>query len=111
MASLTRAQVEACGAREEDTEGVVDYVRDIDTVEIAIFLKESGPETWKVSLRAKRWADVGTMAARWAAAGHARAAGYTAKGRVGSRMGPALGSGQGGAGMKHGVVNFLKPPA
>lgn len=80
MASLTRAQVEACGAREEDTEGVVDYVRDIDTVEIAIFLKESGPETWKVSLRAKRWANVGAMAARLGGGGHARAAGYTAKG-------------------------------
>ena len=72
--------MEACGAREEDTEGVVDYVRDIDTVEIAIFLKESGPETWKVSLRAKRWANVGAMAARLGGGGHARAAGYTAKG-------------------------------
>ena len=80
MVSLTRAQVEACGAREEDTEGVIDHVRDIDSVEVAVFFKESGPETWKVSLRAKRWADVGTMAARLGGGGHARAAGYTAKG-------------------------------
>lgn len=80
MVSLTRAQVEACGAREEDTEGVIDHVRDIDSVEVAVFFKESGPETWKVSLRAKRWADVGAMAARLGGGGHPRAAGYTAKG-------------------------------
>ena len=90
ITSLSRAQIQACGAQEEDTEGVVDYVRDIDSVEIAIFLKETGQGVWKASLRAKRKADVGALAAGLGGGGHARAAGYTAHGDRETVLGQAL---------------------
>ena len=63
ITSLSKAEMQACNAHTEDTEGIVDYVRDLESVEIAIFFKEYGPETWKASLRSKREADVGRIAA------------------------------------------------
>lgn len=90
LAGLTRGQIQACGAREEDTEGVIDSVRDIESVEIAIFLREAGADTWKVSLRSKWAADVGALAAKLGGGGHARAAGYTAHGSLEAAWAEAL---------------------
>jgi len=50
---LTQADMESCGATSEDTEGIVDIVRDIDTVEVAMFFKESSKGGYRVSLRSK----------------------------------------------------------
>lgn len=82
VTSLTRAEIERAGAQEEDTEGVVDAVRDIQSVEVAVFIKESGSDMWKISLRSKRQADVGAIAAGLGGGGHARAAGYAAAGSL-----------------------------
>lgn len=82
ITSLTRQEMADSGALEEDTEGVVDCLRDIQSVEIALFLKESDAGAWKVSLRSKLHADVGAIAARLGGGGHARAAGYTAQGSL-----------------------------
>lgn len=80
--SLSQEEIAQSGAREEDTEGVVDCVRDIQSVEIAVFLKESDKHTWKISLRSKLRADVGSLSANMGGGGHARAAGYTAYGSL-----------------------------
>ncbi len=80
ITSLSRAEIEESGAHDEDTEGVVDCVRDIESVEIAIFIKENGSNGWKISLRSKLMADVGAIAAQMGGGGHARAAGYSARG-------------------------------
>lgn len=90
ITSLSREETAACGAREEDTEGVVDCLRDIESVEIAAFLKESGANAWKVSLRSKLRADVGTIAAKLGGGGHERAAGYTGHGSLESVWADAL---------------------
>ncbi|MDR0840623.1 MAG: DHH family phosphoesterase [Christensenellaceae bacterium] len=92
ITTLRCEEVLSCGAREEDREGIVDHVRDIDTVEIAVFLRESEgePNTYTVSLRSKHWADVGGMAARRGGGGHARAAGYTSRGSFEEVYGDAL---------------------
>lgn len=68
----------------DDTEGIVNYTRNIDGVEVGAFFKEVEPETIKVSLRSKRWIDVGAIAKNFGGGGHARAAGFTYKGSLGS---------------------------
>jgi len=82
ITSLSRKEIEDSGAREDDTEGMVDCVRDIESVEIAVFIKQGSACGWKVSLRSKLCADVGAVAAGMGGGGHERAAGYTADGQL-----------------------------
>lgn len=70
------------GATEEDTEGVIDYVRDVESVEVAVMLREVEAGVFKVSLRSKRYANVSMMSRVKGGGGHAFAAGYTAHGAL-----------------------------
>lgn len=79
IAVLTMAQRLKFNATDEDCEGIVDCVRDVDSVKIAAFIRESSDGTFKVSLRSKSVGDVGRIAEKYGGGGHARAAGYTAK--------------------------------
>ena len=79
IGTLTQAQMHDFGATNEDCEGIVDCVRDIDTVKIAAFIRESADGTYKVSLRSKFIGDVGRIAGLHGGGGHERAAGYTAR--------------------------------
>ena len=63
-------------ATKEDCEGLIDYLRDIDTVEVACVLKESDGVV-RVSMRSKRCCDVAAVAKRLGGGGHVRAAGCT----------------------------------
>ena len=74
-AMLTKSEMDPFGP-EAYTEGIVEKLRDIDTVEIAAFLRQKGKDV-KVSLRAKKYADVARVAASRKGGGHPRAAGYT----------------------------------
>lgn len=60
-AMLTESEMDPFGP-EAYTEGIVEKLRDIDTVEIAAFLRQKGKDV-KVSLRAKKYADVARIAA------------------------------------------------
>jgi phosphoesterase RecJ-like protein len=62
---LTRKDVESCGATGEDTEGIIDSIRDIDTVEVAALLREGEDGMIRVSLRGKACADVSRIATRY----------------------------------------------
>ncbi len=79
IAVLTLAQRLEFNATDEDCEGIVDCVRDVDSVKIAAFIRESSDGTFKVSLRSKSVGDVCRIAEKYGGGGHARAAGYTAK--------------------------------
>lgn len=78
IAHLTTAEIESFGATESQCDGIVENLRDISTVEISIFIKQSGADA-KVSLRAKRCANVSRIASKKQGGGHERAAGYTEK--------------------------------
>jgi len=78
VTSLSMEEIASCGATEEDTEGIIDHIRDIEGVELALLIRESQPGVCKVSLRSKLYADVGAIAKRMNGGGHKRAAGYTA---------------------------------
>ena len=52
-------------------------LRSIAGVEYAAFLKEKGPETVRLSLRAKTQGDVSVIAEKFGGGGHIKAAGAT----------------------------------
>lgn len=82
MSVVTAKEMNEIGAVSADTEGIIDFLRDVEGVEIAAFLHESfsEPDTFKVSLRSKYYANVSTIAARFAGGGHKFAAGLTLHG-------------------------------
>lgn len=74
---LTAADFGETGARKEDTEGLVDYARSIDGVEIGILLEEQGEGMLKGSFRAKDPKHrVDQLAKKFNGGGHACAAGF-----------------------------------
>lgn len=80
LSMLSQKEIDACGASEEDTEGIIDHIRDIRDVEIALMVREANHNACKISLRSKLYADVGAIAKRMGGGGHLHAAGYTAGG-------------------------------
>ena len=74
---ITQEEMLSCGASGEDTEGIIDAIRDIDTVEVAALLRESDDGLIRVSLRGKSSADVSKIATRFGGGGHRLAAGCT----------------------------------
>jgi len=71
---------ESTGSNAEDTEGLVDYARSIDGVEIGVLIEERPDGSVKASLRAKEAAyRVDLVAAQFNGGGHACAAGLSLK--------------------------------
>jgi phosphoesterase RecJ-like protein len=64
------------GATEHDTDDFVGYVRCIDTVEVAIFIKEIYAGQVSVSLRSKSFFNVAKLAKEFGGGGHFHAAGF-----------------------------------
>jgi len=77
MATLTQEDMHDCGASGEDAEGIIDSIRDIDTVEIALLLRESSDARIRVSMRGKSTANVGDIALAFGGGGHRFSAGCT----------------------------------
>lgn len=77
ISTLTLSDMRLCGATAEDTEGVIDSIRDIDTVEVAALLRQGEDGDIRVSLRGKRFADVSVIATSFGGGGHRLAAGCT----------------------------------
>lgn len=62
-------------AEQESSEGLVNHARSIMGVEVAVLLKETGPQEIKGGLRSNLWLDVNEIAAQFGGGGHKRAAG------------------------------------
>ena len=65
------------GASPEDTEGIVNYGRTIDTVLVSALLKEGDGNATRVSMRAKPGVDVQKVASVFGGGGHKAASGCT----------------------------------
>lgn len=63
------------GALVEDTEELINYTREIKSVEIAIFLRQSEETQFKISFRSKNYADVAQLASEFEGGGHVHASG------------------------------------
>lgn len=77
---ITQAQMELCGAREEDCEGLVNYALGIADVEVAVFFREIEGGRYRVSLRSKGAVDVAKIAAKFGGGGHECASGCSIEG-------------------------------
>lgn len=77
ISTITLADIASCGATNEDTEGIIDSIRDIDSVEVAALLREGEDGLIRVSLRGKTCADVSKIAVQFGGGGHKLAAGCT----------------------------------
>ena len=64
----------------KDLDGIVSQLKLTEGVEVAIFLYETGPMEYKVSLRSQEKVDVSKVASYFGGGGHVRAAGVTMKG-------------------------------
>lgn len=73
--------LDAFGVDLDETEGLIDLVRQASEAEVACVLKET-PEGIRVSLRAIGAVDVSAVARRFGGGGHRFAAGFTATGTV-----------------------------
>ncbi|TCP58873.1 phosphoesterase RecJ-like protein [Tumebacillus sp. BK434] len=80
--TITRDMLETAGGCEEDVEGLVNYPRNVEGVEVGISFREGLPGKVKVSFRSKYVVDVGAIALEFGGGGHARAAGCTVDGDV-----------------------------
>ena len=67
--------------RSEEIESIVDVVRTTAEAEVAAVFKETAPQSWSVSLRAKSF-DLASVASGFGGGGHALAAGYSTVGPI-----------------------------
>jgi phosphoesterase RecJ-like protein len=79
---VTDADLERFGVALEETEGLIDMIRQAAEAEVSCVLKETERGV-RVSLRAISWVDVGAIAVAFGGGGHRFAAGFTLDGTVG----------------------------
>ncbi|MBR3254838.1 MAG: bifunctional oligoribonuclease/PAP phosphatase NrnA [Clostridia bacterium] len=81
---IDKKDEEEVNAEPGDHEGLVELGRDIEGVEVSIFIrqKEDGSDEYKVSLRSSEYVNVSDVCIMFGGGGHPRAAGATIKGTV-----------------------------
>lgn len=77
ICGVTNSMLEATGGKMEETEGIVDILRNIAGVEVAIFAKELSESRCKISMRSKKFINVAKISQSFNGGGHERAAGFT----------------------------------
>ena len=74
---ITAQDFRTIGATDQDTEGVVNYVRGVRGAEVGILFREMEAGPIRVSLRARESVNVAEIAARFGGGGHRMASGCT----------------------------------
>lgn len=74
---VTREMIKSCNATISDADTIIDFIRDIDGVEVACILKEVEDNVIKVGLRSKNYVDVSIIAKCFNGGGHMKASGCT----------------------------------
>ncbi len=77
---LSKAVIEESGAEEADINGLSAMARQIEGVELALFLRETGRERYKISARSGDLVDAAAFCAKFGGGGHRRAAGCKLEG-------------------------------
>ena len=89
--SLSLAAAAALGARPEDNEGLIDHLRAIDGVIVAVFFEELLEGKVRVSMRSKsEAADVAAICQRFGGGGHTLAAGARVRGTLAEAEGRVM---------------------
>jgi len=76
-AHITGEDFRASGAADQDTEGVVSYVRGVRGADVGILFREMERDAVRVSLRSREGVNVAEIAARFGGGGHRMASGCT----------------------------------
>lgn len=79
---VTKEMLNNSNANENDLGDIVNIARDIDSVEVGVFLKEKSENIFKVSLRSKEYADVRKVAEKFNGGGHIKASGCMIEGTL-----------------------------
>ncbi|QIB69046.1 bifunctional oligoribonuclease/PAP phosphatase NrnA [Aminipila butyrica] len=79
ICGFTEEMLRETGGLRDEAEGVVEIMRNIAGVELAIFVKEVSSQECKVSMRSKKYVDVAAIGQKLGGGGHVRAAGCTVK--------------------------------
>lgn len=80
LSSLSLKEIKRCGAKADDCETLINYGKDIETVEVAVFIREIKEKTYKISMRSKNYVNVAEIAGNFGGGGHIKAAGCLIKG-------------------------------
>ena len=72
---VTQAMLAEAGADMQESEGVIDQLQSIDTMELAVLFKESRPGSTKISVRSRGDLDATRVCIPFGGGGHLRAAG------------------------------------
>lgn len=79
---VTREMMEKTGTGADATDGFVNYPRSIEGVEVAVLVRETGDDEYKVSYRSKGNVNVAEVAGSFGGGGHRNAAGCVLKGEL-----------------------------
>lgn len=82
VANVTEEMFRATGTNREFTDGFVEYIKQIRGVEVAVLLREIGPESYKISMRGKGTVDVAAVCNGFGGGGHKNAAGCRIEGAI-----------------------------
>ncbi|CAH1197778.1 Bifunctional oligoribonuclease and PAP phosphatase NrnA [Paenibacillus plantiphilus] len=83
---INKADMAETGAVGDDLEGLVNYARNVEGVEVGILFKETDNGDVKVSMRSAGVADVAAIAQAFGGGGHIRAAGCRLDGPIADAM-------------------------
>ena len=70
------------GGSREQTEGFVEFLKEMRGVEVAVVARQTGERRYKISMRSKGKIDVALVASRFGGGGHKNAAGCTIEGSI-----------------------------
>lgn len=79
---VTEEDFKKTGTSSEDTENFSNFPRMIRDVKVSVFLRQTGPDKWKASLRSKGDINVAKIAEVFGGGGHKNAAGFIIEGRL-----------------------------
>lgn len=81
---LTKSQIDMYNDNKEADihEGLVNYGRNIENVEVSIFIRENDKGKYKISLRSNDYVDVSKIAQNLGGGGHIRASGASVEGDI-----------------------------
>lgn len=82
ISNLSYEDIMRYNAKSDDTEGLVNIGRNLEGVEVSLFLREDKPGSFKGSLRSNQYVDVSKVAAKFGGGGHKRAAGFSMEGEL-----------------------------
>jgi len=79
---VTDEMMKEVDALEEDCDGLVNIVRNIEGVEVAVMIRQRSVDEFKINFRSQNYVDVSAIARKYSGGGHKKAAGCTLRGSM-----------------------------